>query len=397
MAYQQITVEFQVNGELDGTTPAPRISLDASDPDYVRPDERGIIVVPIQGNLGVIDPDLSGGRSSRGPRCIPWVWIDSPVPGDLFAQVATLDALPDQGLLIPFPQRQKTFTGGLPEFFTDSPIPVPMGSVLGILGYPATVTPKIVRFTVLGTSDIEEQALIDQACCCLQTSCELQNLPLIQGVDPFLVEAGPDQVLTITGLNLGQIVGFEGTPPEVVFQIQSLNWVLIEQGGDGAVYHGVVNPQEEPSTAVVNFNLTGAADGNYLLVGFDPDDPVCNTMSGVFQLGGFPPVVGVGDPPELCPAVTSVEGDTTPGAGTTGNVIVVGGTGLTSVTVANLTLVSNGLPQPNLVITDAQINGDGDLEVTFNTGVLGGGFNLVVSGVNECPTVEFFGAVFVQG
>jgi len=399
MPFQQLTVEFQVLGELDGTTPAPRISLDPTDPDYVRPDERGILVVEIDGNLGLIDPDLSGGRSSRGPRCVPWVYIDSPGAGDAFAQFAVLDALPGNGLSTPFPQKQGPFTSGLKEFYSESPVCVPMGSLLGVIGYPETLGRKIVRVNIVGSSDIEEQALIDQACCCLQAACDPQSgtAPVIQSVLPVTLSPGEGQTVTITGINLGEIVGVEGVPPAVTLDIAPLVWALVgaNPDGTGEVYFGeILDGQATLEEVSVTFDLTGATEGTYTLVGYFADEPSCNTTAAALVEGGFPIQITVGDAPGDCPTIDSVSGAVNVGTGTVGNVLVVFGTNLDGVTLGQVALVPQGVGPAPLNITNVQINLDGNLEVTYDAGFVTGLFDLQIA-VPDCPTAIETGAVTI--
>ena len=392
MAFQQLTVEFQVFGALDGSTPAPKISRDPTSPDYIVPDARGIIVVPVQGNLGLIDLDLSGGTATRGPRCIPWLYLDSPVPGEAFSTFGVLDANPGPGVPVPQPQSTGPVTGGIPEFYSESPVCVAMGSVFGVFGYPATIQPKLLRINIVGGQDSEEQALIDQACCCLKSTCspENGNSPVITAISGTL-SAAPDQVLTVDGANLGTIL----TLTDLGVVIEPLRWLLIEQPVDGLeaqVFEGTVTSQATLEQSTVTFNLSAARNGLYWLVGYDPDDAGCNTAASASTQGSFLPFVPLGQLPGQCPSSSQVTGQTVVNQGANGRTATVEGVGFQD---GDNIVITADLGLGTLTVTDVTFVESTEINFTYNADGSPGLYTVQVERIG-CPSASLPGAIQVN-
>lgn len=351
--FQQITIEYHVLGEFDGLTPAPVVSLDPQSPNYVKPDNRGIRVVNVPGNLGLIDPDLNGG-GAQGDRCIPWVYLDTAgLGGALDAQFAVLDVVVEDGVVTPTSQFPRRFpTGGVDLFYSQKPTTVPQGSALGIVGYGAG-TVKILRVNIVAPNDALEEARIKEACCCQAVPCF--DTESIDTLDPTTFEVGVTARAVISGTNL-----FTPTPPpgpSDAFQIEDTtkDFVWIRTDGEGpAVHTEVISADPPPGTGEITLEFTFPSDGagDYQLVGYDRYNPDCNTS----DQGSPLPIINVET--LACPVFALVTGDTTVAADSTDNILALTGADLGNPTTAKFTAVIQG-PGGSLTVTDIAVAADG--------------------------------------
>lgn len=266
--FQQVTIEYRVVGDFDGLTLAPNVVLDPTSPDFNEADERGIHVVDVQGNLGLIDPDLIG-AAAQGDRCIPWVYLDTQgVGGAAGSLISVLDNVQrNQGVPVPTEQRSKFFTGGVPLFYAERPTGIPQGSVLGIIGYGGG-SMKIFRINIVAPQDALEFAAILEACCCADVECE--DPPTVTGFDSQTVVffPGASQV-TVDGTNLDR----GGVGVDLVFVQVCDSLQEPETGGTvGAIFN---NGNDFQAVYDVNPGANTPA-GKYQATVFDPQDPSCN-------------------------------------------------------------------------------------------------------------------------
>lgn len=284
--FQQVTIEYHVQGDLDGTTLAPDVELDPTSEDYDI-DDRGIHVVDVPGDLGLIDPDLFG-PATQGDRCIPWVFIDSESAGVIGSAISVVDNTPnDEGVPVPSLQLVRFLTFGLPDFYTDRPTHIPQGSALSIAGYNQDGL-KIVRLNIVAPHDPEEFAATLEACCCSSAACPTPPDPtLYNGADPYFTPGEEDYQIGGSDLSTGT----------------RFYWVQVTNNNSDAGEGGVI-----PSTEVVDAGLGSViatfdapADtppGQYELVAVDATDPSCNTLADVPRLTVWPTGCPVGDDPQ---------------------------------------------------------------------------------------------------
>lgn len=163
-ALQQWTVQYNVSGQLDGLTPAP-------DATNAPKNEENVWIVDVPGALGIIDPDLGGGRGSFGDRFITFIRIESDVPFPLIFAVAVVDAsllVPDLGIVV---TRQVTSTDIVGEtvYTSTECIYVAQGKALSIGRIVAPPPGSVYRVTigVRAAATGDDEARLARMCCCL--------------------------------------------------------------------------------------------------------------------------------------------------------------------------------------------------------------------------------------
>ena len=310
--FQQVTVEYVVQGNLDGSTPAPPVSFDPSSEDYVEPDERGIRVVQVEGDLGVIDPDFNSG-GAQGDRCVPWVYLDTNgVGGDIKSRFEVVDVQEEEGVSVPKAQLSPRFsTGGLAVFYAEKGTHIPQGSALSIFGYFGDGQ-KIVRVNVVAPSSALEEAKIKEACCCTNRPCGP-----IPGLDSFITSIS-DTFFTLEGESQVEIEGvglFTSRPtdghdegvPGTEWYPWNFAWVGVNN--DGYIPTTTTGfrllPDGSSLTEATFVPPEGIPAGQYQLIGFDPFDPDCNTADQDPPL----PIATFDASPPVCPEVTALSGD----------------------------------------------------------------------------------------
>ena len=134
---QAITVEYEVLGTLDGTTPAPVVEIDQTEPGATPFDRDAQIYTPppVQ-NLGLIDPDLIGG-GSIGPRCIPFVTIDTDATGGSGAALDLVAVRSGSLSDVVFQRQIADLDGASGPIFLDEGFNVPQGSDIRLSGFDA--------------------------------------------------------------------------------------------------------------------------------------------------------------------------------------------------------------------------------------------------------------------
>jgi hypothetical protein len=155
---KQWAVQYDVIDMLDGDTTAPS-AFDGT------PNEEGVVVVTAD-NVGIIDPDLAGGRAARGDRQIVWLRIESPVPFPVGFAVWRVDATRDPVLQI---QRiSPASIVGDTIYTTTECIYIPQGQALQIFrGAPNPVgLPAHVSMGVRGSTSADDEARMMTMCCC---------------------------------------------------------------------------------------------------------------------------------------------------------------------------------------------------------------------------------------
>lgn len=402
--FQQVTVEYVVQGSLDGLTPAPPVSFDPSSDDYVAPDERGIRVVQVEGDLGIIDPDFNSG-GAQGDRCIPWVYLDTGgVGGAIDSSFVVLDVQEEDGISAPIPQVHRFSTGGLSVFYAEKGTHIPQGSALGIDGYTG-YGPKIVRLNVVAPSTALEEAKIKEACCCTNRPCGP-----IPGSPSFISELSA-HFFPLDGESTVQVEGFglfatrptDDADPTGGIWPWDFAWVGVNN--DGYLPTTVTNfrPLLDGTTLteVTFVPNEGMIPGLYQLIGFDPFDPDCNTA----DQGDPLPIASFDENPPVCPEISTIDG-------AIGFGIPTGATGLPiDLTGLNLGTTDGGpdftaallpsFPPGNdpLVITDVSITADDvAATITYNTTGQEGAWTLVLTPTDlSCPPITFEDILFVIG
>lgn len=388
--FQQITVEYRVSGTFDGTTVAPNVVLDPSSDDFNEADDRGIHVVDVPGNLGIVDPDLIG-SAAQGDRCIPWVYIDtSGVAGIVTSRIAVVDNVErDDGINVPQSQLTKFTTGGIPLFYSDVSTRIPQGSALGIVGYLEDGV-KILRLNIVAPHDAHEFANMLEACCCKGQECP--DPPEIDDIDENVLFTGEstDVTFDVTG----------GGFPES--GLAATLWLIQREDGEkedesgGALLGEYVG---QVSGVSATFRLTPPDDtppGVFIPVISNPNDPPCNNTG---------PAIGPGTPtltiwPADCPWVEEpqpgIPNVITEGGGVQN--FTVSGQNFAGPTVGEIRLIHQAtgtLMDPVSFATDSDIQ----LTVTVNPVAPGdptGLYDLVMIPLGAgCPTQKVLGVVSV--
>lgn len=165
MPIQMRTVEFQVPGAVDGTTPAPRLSFDPKSPFYKAPDADGIVRFTAEelieltgGNLGLFDPDFGMG-GTFADRFLQLLEVVTAGAGP----AARIDVVDAEDSTV----QESFFAGAEANFYERDTLFIPQGSQLLFSGYtPTGAQPVIIRISVLAWDDIEDYAQLRTAACC---------------------------------------------------------------------------------------------------------------------------------------------------------------------------------------------------------------------------------------
>lgn len=180
---QSITVDYIVTEELDGETLAPPVILDATASNRTSFSGNSQIFQPRSvPRLGLIDPDfLIGG--SIGPRCIPFLSIDTQATGGAEASVDIVGVREAGGSDVFF-QRQVADLSGLPgPLFIDDGFNVPQGSDLRLRGFDAPAGyPIRVRLTVGVPKSLQDLAAF-RCLCASDAMCCAPSLGMLPFVD----------------------------------------------------------------------------------------------------------------------------------------------------------------------------------------------------------------------
>jgi hypothetical protein len=147
---QAITVEYEVSEELDGTTPAPVVQIDQSAPNATPFDRDAQIYrpAPVE-RLGLIDPDLIIG-GSIGPRCIPFVTLDTDELGGVDASLDVVGVRVGTESDVVFQRQIRNLDGVVGPVYIDEGFNVPQGSDMRLRGYTAPPgEPVRVRASIL--------------------------------------------------------------------------------------------------------------------------------------------------------------------------------------------------------------------------------------------------------
>jgi len=211
---QSLTVEYVVSGSLDGNTPAPRIVIDQSDDDATRFDVADQIYRVEVENLGLIDPDLGVG-GSIGPRCIPFLWIDTEVVGDAGAAAELVGIVRDAAKLQSVVADLAGDAGG----YLDDGFMVAQGSAIRLSGFTAGADPIVVRVSILVPESCLDFALAavaraDEANATgAPARAILPRLDLLDGGGgpalTYKLEVGETNTIVIQGKNLEGLVAFD--------------------------------------------------------------------------------------------------------------------------------------------------------------------------------------------
>jgi len=377
-AFLQVTIEYHVLGALDGITPAPPISLDPTSPLFVDADERGIRVVPVEGGLGLIDPDLLVG-GTQGDRCIPWIYLDANgLAGDPAAQFSVVDVEPEPGIDVPAGQIAPRFlTGGVPTFFSRKGTLVPQGSNIGVFGYRAGLE-KIVRINIVAPRDSLEWAAIQEACCCSDQPCP--DLPEITSASITDYTVGTSVDFTVTGSNLGVGGALRFAP---------LDYFLVDGDSNGFIPLQIVS-QVTKNSVVLRLFTTDAPEGTYTTIARNPFDQDCSNAAQT------PPVTISVTNVVVCPDVGAVSGDTIVADGSSNNEITLTGENFGSAMNPNVADVTLTGPGGSLTVDSITIVSDTSIDVVFDADAGTGTYALTVFPTNAaCDPVVFPSVVTV--
>lgn len=385
---QQVTVEFRVVGDIDGVTLAPAVVLDPSNPDYNEPDDRGIHVVDVPGDLGIIDPDLLG-EATQGDRCVPWVYLDTNGLGGLpSSRIVVLDNVErDDGVVVPRAQFTRFSTGGVPLYYSDLSTWVPQGSAIGIAGY-SGVGIKTIRLNIVAPRDAEEFAAMLDACCCSATPCE--DPPEVDDIDvDRLMTPGSEEVtFDVTGGDFDE----SGVPPTV--------WLVQESDSEredeyGGAVQGVFVSQVPGTSVTCRFDTPAdAVPGTYHPVISNGLSPPCSNaeQEDIPTLLLWPSGCPVMDDPQAgAPATISIDG----GAQN----FTVAGEGFAGPSVQEIRLVSQ-TSGDDMSTVSFVTDSDVQLTVTANPqtaeGDVVGLYDIVMVPVGPaCPTQRVLGVLQV--
>jgi hypothetical protein len=265
---QTITLDFEVQGALDGLTPAPAFTPDPVALAYRRPSSTNqIFPVIVEGDLGLIDPDYVGSNGSMGDRFLQRLEIQAAAPGIATASVSVVDA---RGALVSIVELERI--ADLPAatlYYRDACVFFPQGSMLQISGFPAGANSHQVRVHFVGAESAEGEALLAQMCCCEEIA---QIDPTIICAPPTIDDVSPVSVTAGTGLRTLVLTGSGFTATDVIIVTVTVPpdpTDLVDPGSFVFVNSGQIQCE-------IDTNLTaGGAAEITVLHGGDPD---CTTV-----------------------------------------------------------------------------------------------------------------------
>jgi len=299
---QSLTVEYVVSGSLDGTTPAPPIVIDQSADDTTPFDrDEQIYRVEVE-DLGLIDPDLGSG-GSIGPRCIPFLWLDTEALGTPGASVEVVGIVGDAAKL----QTEVADLAGEAGGYLDDGFMVPQGSAIRLSGFSAGAEPIIVRVSIFipkGCSDFALAALARAA-----ESDGGGGRQLLAGVPDYSVNAagvdGPfldDRIVLRTGSrpnsagayngggtgnkSIFGVLGFAGIP---IADLKTISYVWRNVTGPGGPFFippSGASVNTPYVNVVVDFDPDGAGDIRILALLDDSLNPAITASLGTFVNNG---------------------------------------------------------------------------------------------------------------
>lgn len=166
---QQWTAVYEISGDCDGVTLAPSAG-------NAPVDEEGVYRLPTatpsnpSGDIGIIDPDLLGGRGTQGDRFISFIHIEaaSPIPvGFALSVVDATLASPNLGIIETRRITTPAVIGQVRYISTECTY-VPQGQALRITGLPAPPPGQVHTFTigVRAATTGDDEARLASACCC---------------------------------------------------------------------------------------------------------------------------------------------------------------------------------------------------------------------------------------
>lgn len=162
-ALQQWTVQYEIAGAIDGTELAPSAVL------FGVTDEEGVMRVATE-DLGIIDPDLRGGRASMGDRFISFIRIETAVPMPIGFAMSVVDAslsVPGLGIIETRRITPPTIAGTV-EYISTECTYVPQGQALRVSSMPAPPPGEVHRITLGIKAAVtgDDEARLAEACCC---------------------------------------------------------------------------------------------------------------------------------------------------------------------------------------------------------------------------------------
>ena len=214
-ALQQWTVTYEIAGAIDG------VSLVPSAADFGVVDEEGVIRVQTD-QLGIIDPDLLGGRASMGDRFITLIRIEtaSPIPiGFAMSVVDASLAVPTLGIIEVRRITPPSVVGQTSYISTECTY-VPQGQALRLssIGAPPPGQVHRVTITVRAAVTSDDEARLAAACCCQSDADDGGGSrgpagpagPPTESVQSFdfsteLISLGGDSTLAFFAFNAGYV------------------------------------------------------------------------------------------------------------------------------------------------------------------------------------------------
>jgi hypothetical protein len=172
----QCVIEWQIDGALDGTTPAPGLEV-ANNILVQRPTPLEYpFIIEVDDDAGLFDPDAFGGVASYADRYVQWIRIfpaSAQLPGQFFVGIVDASGLvpsvlgPAGGPFAPYAEITAVFTP--PARYQAAKDFVPQGSVIQIAGFaaPPPGARHIVQIGIRAATTLEHDALLEQASCCL--------------------------------------------------------------------------------------------------------------------------------------------------------------------------------------------------------------------------------------
>ena len=159
-ALQQWTVQYVVTGNLDGDALAP------SAQEFGVPNEEGTILVPT-GNLGIIDPDLLGGRATMGDRFVNFIRIETAIPMPVGFAMSVVDATRPAQIVETRRITPPTVVGTTSYISTEC-VYVPQGQALRLSSMVRPVQGQFHRITIGVRAAVtgDDEARLASACCC---------------------------------------------------------------------------------------------------------------------------------------------------------------------------------------------------------------------------------------
>jgi hypothetical protein len=188
---QQFVVQWEITGELDGSTLANPLDTEGNVITQSPFGEEQLFIIAQDGNLGLIDPNALGGLAAPGDRWLQWIRVvpATPFVPQFSVQVVDADDLvPSLGVVVLEQLVSGTTLIGDTSYYAALMHYVPQGASIRIvgLGAPAPGERHLVTIGFRAGSQAHEEADYQYSRCCLRGGTGAEGPPGPEG------PAGPE-------------------------------------------------------------------------------------------------------------------------------------------------------------------------------------------------------------